>query len=76
MEEPQAVANATHSEEAVSAALDNDKYGDIIHIEKEDAQSETSGVMSVSDMESALGKLDDIECVRISEYHNIHKPNL
>ena len=54
-------------EEDISAVPDNEKYGDIVHIEKEDAQSETSGDMSVSDMESSFPELDDIKYVRVPE---------
>lgn len=49
-----------HLDGDTSAALDNEKCGDILHIEKEDARSETSGAMSVSEMESALAEFDDI----------------
>ena len=54
-----------HLDEDTSAAIDNEKCGDILHIEKEDAQSEASGVMSVSDMESSFAELDDIKYARI-----------
>lgn len=49
------------------AAPGNEKRGDIIHIEKEDAQSEISEFMSPLDMESALDELDDIKCVHVAE---------
>ena len=52
-------------DEDTSATIDNEKCGDILHIEKEDAQSEASGVMSVSDMESSFAELDDIKYARI-----------
>lgn len=48
----------------MSADPGNEKRGDIVHIEKEDTYSETSGVLSASDMESALAELDDVKCVR------------
>lgn len=56
-----------HLDEDTSTALYNEKCGDILHIEKDDAQSETSGVMSASDMESSFAELDDVKCVRVPE---------
>ena len=47
----------------ISTVLGNEKRGDIINVE-EDTRSETSGVVSASDMDSALSELDDIRCVR------------
>lgn len=43
-------------------ALDSEKYGYILRFEKEDAQSETSG-MSISEMEAALAEFEDVKCV-------------
>ena len=77
--ELQAVEVAMHSDGDTSAALDNEKCGDIIQIEKEDAKSESSGIMSASDMESSLAELDDIKCVRVPNdpsYSHICKPDL
>jgi hypothetical protein len=66
--ELQVVATATHpSGDLPAGTRDNEKRGDIVQIEKEDAQSETSGVMSASDMESSFGELDDIRYVREPE---------
>jgi len=59
----QAVPVATHVDKIPPVTPDNEKYGDILHIEREDAQSETSGVMSASDMESALAELDNVRYV-------------
>ena len=53
--EPQSAVEATD--------FDRDERSDIIHVEKEDTLSETSGVISASDMESTLSELDDIRCV-------------
>lgn len=76
--EPQPVAEATSFDSDVSAALGNEKRVDIIHIEKEDTRSETSEVISASDMESALSELDDSRCVRARADPpcHIHKPDL
>ena len=62
------MATAMHPGEDLPAGTrDNEKCGDIVQIEKEDAQSETSGVMSASDIESSFGELDDIKYVRKPE---------
>lgn len=65
VEEPRVVAESTLLERDVSPAPGSEEPGDIIHIEKEDARSETSGVMSASDMGSALSELSDIKCVPV-----------
>lgn len=57
------VARETELEEDTSAALGNEKCGDILRTEKDDAQSETSGAVSASEMESALAEFEDIKCV-------------
>ncbi|KAF9793401.1 hypothetical protein BJ322DRAFT_1103798 [Thelephora terrestris] len=59
VEEPQAMVRETRLREDTPAALDNEKCGDILHSEKEDAQSETSGTMSASEMEFALAEAED-----------------
>ena len=51
------------SDEYMSTVLGDEKRDDIIHVEEEDTRSETSGVVSASDVESALSELDDIRCV-------------
>ena len=64
IEAPRAVAKETQVEEGKSGALDSEKYGYILRFEKEDAQSETSGV-SASEMESALAEFEDAKCARV-----------
>ncbi|KAF9648598.1 hypothetical protein BDM02DRAFT_2211634 [Thelephora ganbajun] len=59
VEEPQAVAEAIRLDEDTSTTLNNEKCGDILHTEREDARSETS-VASVSEMQSALAELEEI----------------
>ena len=61
--EPQLAVEATNFDRDISADLGNEERGDIIYVEKEDTLSETSGVMSASDMGSALSELDDIRRV-------------
>jgi len=61
------VAVAIRPDEDKPVVLDDEKRGDTSHIEKEDAQSETSGVMSVSDVESTFVELDDAKCVHAPE---------
>ena len=63
--ELQGAAEATHLGDDAPAA-DDEKCGDILYIEKEDAQSESSGVLSVSDVEAAFADLDDIKCVLVN----------
>ena len=75
IEEQRAVAKEAQLEEGIPAALDSDKYGYILRFEKEDAQSETSGI-SASEMESALAEFEDTKCVRPSSgppHSDVHK---
>lgn len=65
VEETQVVGKAIRPGDDTSAALDEEKRGDIPHIETEDARSETSGVISVSDVESAFAEFDDVKYVRV-----------
>lgn len=80
IEERRAVAKETQLEDGMPAALDSDKYGYILRFEKEDAQSETSG-MSASEMESALAEFEDTKYVRPSpvpprsDLHNLVPSN-
>ena len=54
-------------DEDTPAVLGEEKRGDIPRIEKEDARSETSGVVSVSDVESTFAEFDDIKYVRVPQ---------
>ena len=78
MEESQAAGEVIRRDEDVPAVLDEEKRGDIPHIEKEDARSETSGVISVSDVESTFAEFEDVKYVRIpcpSPHPHIYKPD-
>ena len=55
----------TQLRENTSAVPDGEKCGDILHSEKEDAQSEASGTVSASEMESALAEFEDIKYVSV-----------
>lgn len=66
MEELQAVAVAIRPEQDTPVP-DDEKRGDTPQIEKEDTRSETSGVISVSDVESTFAELDDVKCVHAPE---------
>ena len=55
------VGEVTRPDEDTPAVLDEEKRGDIPHIEKEDARSDTSGVMSVSDVEFTFAEFDDVK---------------
>jgi hypothetical protein len=68
------VEEKTRSEEGATVVLDDEKCGDILHVEKEDVRSETSGAVSVSEMESALAEFEHIKCVGLLPPSPIHKP--
>jgi hypothetical protein len=51
--------------EETEGAPDNEQCGDILHSQKEDTRNKTSGVMSESEVESALTDFEDMRCVRV-----------
>jgi len=67
VEESQAVGDVIRPNEDTPSVLDEGKRGDIARMEKEDARSETSGVMSASDVESTFAEFDDVKYVHVPE---------
>ena len=65
VEESQAAGEVIRPDEDTPAVLDEGERGGIPHIEKEDARSETSGVISVSDAESTFAEFDDVKYVHV-----------